>query len=163
MSQHEEFNLDRHISVEHMIDPTGKKWEIKKHRGSALVSARPNPDNVNAVIPKEFHGKWTSMAVLSDRIKGWLDMQWNKAEEAQRLSALRVGRSALQEKEVPVKKISPEASLAALDPEIIEELNIDLRTELERTADEEAELARAELAKKPVAKKKAKKKVAKKG
>lgn len=164
MSQHEEFNLDRHVSVGHMIDPTGKKWEIKAQRGTSLVRARPNPDHLNAVIPREFEGQWTSAATLKERINDWLNMQWNKAEEAQRLSALKQGRSVIKELIEPSpEKITPEESLAALDPEIIADLNIDLRTEMERTADEEAELARVALAEKPVVKKKAKKKVTKKG
>lgn len=125
----EAFNLDRKISMENMIDPTGKKWEIKGERGTALVQARPNPDRADAQIPDEFHGKWTSPTVLKERITVWLNKQWDKSDEAARLNALRAGRTSQSDLDLigpgahtAEPKQTPEESLASLDPEIAAEL-----------------------------------------
>lgn len=119
-----QFNLERKIAIENMVDPTGKQWVIKGERGTALVQARPDPDRADAQIPDAFHGKWTSPTVLKEKVVVWLNKQWDKSDEAVRLNALRAGRTAMAEKiEVPEEvKQTPEESLAALDPEIAAEL-----------------------------------------
>lgn len=114
--QAEVYNLDRQVSLENMIDPTGKKWEIHGSKGTALVHARPNPDRSDAQIPKQFSGQWTSPSVLKGRIVSWLKVQWNMSEEAARKAAFRAGRTTL-----PPKK-TPEESLAELPDEIKEDL-----------------------------------------
>lgn len=122
---HEQFNLDRKISVDNMVDPTGKKWEIHGRRGSALVHARPNPDRADAQIPKEFSGEWTSPQRLNDLIKAWLNRMWDKAEAAQLKAARRsqvLPDSELEYDEPEVVKQTPEESLASLDPAIAAEL-----------------------------------------
>jgi len=107
MAQHEQFNLDRHISEQHGVDPMGRKWEIHANRESSLVHARPNPDHPNASIPKEFDGKWTSTALLKEKIDVWIKQQWDKVDAANKpLSGKKVER------------ITPEMSLAALPDEI---------------------------------------------
>lgn len=164
MSQvHEQFNIDRHISMEHSIDPTGKKWEIKGERGSALVRAQPNPGSVVSIIPKEFAGQWTSAAVLKANITRWLNTQWDKSDEVKRLAALR-GKpveAAPVVEEVVEKKQTPEESLATLSPEIRAELG-DI---IERVVSDEEALATYESCLDPVEEKPAasKKKVTKKG
>lgn len=110
MSQHEKFDLDRQISLENSIDPTGKKWEIHGQRGSALVHVRPNPDREGAVIPKPLEGKWTSPSVLKEKIDVWLKTQWNASDK----SVLKAdGRKRAK---------SAKESLEALSKEVKEEL-----------------------------------------
>lgn len=77
----EVFNLERNLAEEKLIDPTGKKWEIKGERENGLVHARPNPDRVDAVIPDEFAGRWTSAALLRTKIINWLKKQWDMSEQ----------------------------------------------------------------------------------
>lgn len=113
MSTHEKFNLDRHISIENMIDPQGRKWEVHANRETALVHARPNPDRSDAQIPKEFSGQWTSAMVLKEIILVWLNRQWDKSDAA----AVKTERVEQAEKEA-VQKMTPEESLEALPDEI---------------------------------------------
>lgn len=145
---HEQFNLDRKISVENMVDPTGKKWEIHGKRGSALVHARPNPDRKDAQIPKEFAGDWTSPQRLKDLVKMWLNRMWDKAEAEQIKRARRsyMDESLLEfEKPEEVVKQTPEESLASLDPEIAAELGdvIEIKEETDGE-DKEEPVAEAE-------------------
>lgn len=119
----EAFNLERKTALDNYMDPTGKRWVIHGNRGSALVHARPDPDRADAVIPKEFAGKWTSPTVLKEKLEIWLNKQWDKSDEIARRNALRAGRKAMPlEEEVEEPKQTPEESLAALDPEIAAEL-----------------------------------------
>ncbi len=148
--QHEQFNLDRQISIENMIDPTGKKWEIKGKRGAGLVHARPNPDRADAQIPKEFKGQWTSSTTLRNLIITWLNKMWTQSERAA-LEASMKGKARVVEKEPVVEpKQTPEESLDALSPEIKAELG-----GLLRVAEPEVEEKEEP---KPVVKKKATKK-----
>jgi hypothetical protein len=160
----EAFNIDRVTSMQHNIDPTGKKWELKGERGSSLVHARPNPDRADAIIPKEFQGKWTSPGVLQEKITVWLNKQWDKSDEAIRVAALKAGRTKLVVEDSPAEaKQTPEESLAALDPAIAEELGDliqvetpqDVLDQMEKDADYEADMARKAI---QASKKKAKKK-----
>lgn len=123
---HEGFDLDRHVSIENMVDPTGKKWLIHAERGSALVHARPEPDRADAQIPKEFSGRWTSVTVLKEKMNIWLNRQWDHAdrviaERARKVAPL-TEDELLVEPEVKGNQQSAEESLAALDPEIAAEL-----------------------------------------
>jgi hypothetical protein len=111
------FNLERKTALENHIDPTGKKWEIKGNRGTALVHARPNPDRSDAQIPKAFTGQWTSPAALMEKINTWLGQQWDRSEAA----TARHDRAVQAEVEAPTK-VTPEESLAALPEEIKAEL-----------------------------------------
>jgi hypothetical protein len=139
----EVYNLERQTALENRIDPTGKKWVIKGNRESALVHARPDPDRVDAQIPKEFEGQWTSPSVLTEKIDTWLGRMWDKSDAAANKARLRA--HALLNEVEEAKKVTPQESLDALSDEIKEELGLDLRTEDERIADEEAEAARADL------------------
>jgi hypothetical protein len=115
--------LERQTALENSMDPTGKQWVIHGKKGSALVHARPNPDRTDAVIPKEFEGQWTSPTVLREKLTIWLNRQWDKSDEIARKNALKAGRKTIVEvTEVEEPKQTPEESLAALDPEIAEEL-----------------------------------------
>jgi hypothetical protein len=138
MAQHEHFNLDRHVSEQHKVDPLGKKWEIHGQRGTHLVHARPNPDRKDAIIPKDFEGKWTSASILEGKIKTWLSKQWDIAEEKARLAALKAGRATVDIIEEGLqeltKKKSPEESLAELPEEVKEELGQMLETDREKEA-----------------------------
>jgi hypothetical protein len=119
MSQHEQFDLNRQVSLENKIDPTGKKWEVHGERGTALVHARPNPDREDAVIPDSFKGKWTSPTVLREKIDVWLNQQWNKSDT----------KAHKADGKKRAKKVSAEESLDALPKEIKEELGDVLATE----------------------------------
>jgi hypothetical protein len=144
---HEQFNLNRKLSVENKVDPTGKKWTIHGERGSALVHARPEPDRVDAQIPKEFAGKWTSVAVLTEKIDTWLGRQWDHADRVT-LQNARKNAPLKQEELLPAEeKQTPEESLAALDPEIKAELGIE--------EEKEPEVVKPKASKKKASKKKA--------
>jgi hypothetical protein len=146
---HEQFNLNRKLSVENKVDPTGKKWTIHGERGSALVHARPEPDRSDAQIPKEFSGKWTSVAVLTEKIDTWLHRQWDHADRVA-LQNARKNAPLKQEELLPAEeKQTPEESLAALDPEIAAELGDVIAVE------EEPEVVKPKASKKKASKKKA--------
>lgn len=117
---HEKFNLDRKISMDNMIDPTGRKWDVKGERGSSLVHARPNPDRADALIPVQFKGRWTSPTVLREKIETWLNQQWDKSEAETLRRSQRAGIVELQQKQET--KQTPEESLAELPDEIKEVL-----------------------------------------
>lgn len=112
MQAHEQFDLDRHISIENSIDPLGRKWEIKGERGSSLVHARPNPDRADAIIPTDFSGQWTSPTKLRDRILLWLNKQWDASDK----KAVKTVRKEHADKQ------TQDESLAGLSKEIKEEL-----------------------------------------
>lgn len=128
-NQHEAFSVDRHVSIENYVDPHGRKWEIHGERGSALLHARPNPDRVDAVIPAEFSGKWTKKEDLMSRIKLYLNKEWDKVEAKNKPLSHIEARS----------KITPEESLAALDPEIVAELGDVLQEVTDAPDDEKGE------------------------
>jgi len=155
---HEQFNLDRHLSIENMVDPTGKKWIIKGERGSALVHARPEPDRSDYNIPKEFSGKWTSPTVLKELMDTWLNRQWDHADRVALAAARK--RAVITEAEmlpdvVEEPKQTPEESLAGLDPEIAAELGETIAIE------EPEEKKTPKVTKKKASKKKAAKKAGK--
>ena len=118
----EVYNLERQTALENRIDPTGKKWIIKGSRESALVHARPDPDRVDAQIPKVFSGQWTSPAVLVEKIDNWLISQWNASDAAANKARLKA--HALLNQVEEAKKITPEESLDALSDEIKQELGL---------------------------------------
>lgn len=119
----EVYNLERVTALENRIDPTGKKWVIKGNRESALVHARPDPDRVDAQIPKMFAGRWTSPSVLQLKIDGWLNREWDKSDAAANKSRLKA--HALLNQVEEAKKITPEEGLDALSDEIKQELGLD--------------------------------------
>jgi hypothetical protein len=145
---HEQFNLDRKISIENHIDPTGRKWEIKGERGSALVHVRPNPDREDAIIPREFGGKWTSPSVLNEKVVQWLENQWNKSDAEAIRRAQQANRTPLPQKVEEVK--TPEQSLEDLPDEIKEALG-----DIIAVKEPEDESIEEEKEKEPVAKTKA--------
>ncbi len=112
MQAHEQFDLDRHVSIENSVDPLGRKWEIKGERGSSLVHARPNPDRADATIPKDFAGQWTSPTVLREKILHWLNKQWDSSDKTV-VKAERAAHAAKQ---------TPEESLNSLPDEVKAEL-----------------------------------------
>jgi len=154
MSEHEKFNLDRQISIENYIDPTGKKWEIQGKRGSSLVHARPNPDHSNAVIPKAFKGQWTKTSALQELIKHWLNGQWDKSDRAN-LEASMKGKPRVEAAPVVEARQTPEESLAALDPAIVAELGDIIKAEEPEVDDKPKAVAAAMASKKKAPKKKA--------
>jgi len=119
----EVFNLERHTALENRIDPTGKKWVIKGNRESALVHARPDPDRLDAQIPKYFQGQWTSPTVLKDKITAWLNREWDKSDI--RANKARLAAHKVLHDVEEAKKITPEESLDALSDEIKQELGLD--------------------------------------
>lgn len=146
---HEQFNLDRKISIENHIDPTGRKWEIKGERGSSLVHVRPNPDREDAVIPRDFAGKWTSPSVLNDKVVQWLESQWNKSDQ-DAMRRARMANKVIPPAIEPEVEQTPEESLDGLSDEIKAELgDVIAVKEIEDESIEE------EKAKEPVAKTKA--------
>lgn len=112
MQAHEQFDLDRHISIENSVDPLGRKWEIKGERGSSLVHARPNPDREDAIIPKDFAGQWTSPTKLSEKITLWLNEQWDDSDK----KAVKAVRKEHADKQ------TQEESLSGLPEEVKKEL-----------------------------------------
>lgn len=139
----EAFNLDRKVNVAENIDPTGKKWEIKKvNKTGALYVAVPNPYHADFVCPKSFQGAWTQPSVLQEKISIWLNLQWDKAEKAQQRAGIVATQAKLAAKEAETKQ-TPEESMAALDPEIKAELEdvINAKSPEESKA-EEAEVGR---------------------
>lgn len=76
------FNLDREVNLQNNIDAEGKKWVIKKQRSNGLLFVRPEPDRVDAVIPKELQGLWTKHLLLEGAVKTYLTASWNKVEVA---------------------------------------------------------------------------------
>ena len=152
MAQHEQFNLERALSEENMVDPQGRKWEIKGEREHGLVHARPNPDRADAQIPADFSGRWTSPSLLKGKIERWISKQWDMAENAARTAGRKAHAAAVEATEVAKK--TAEESLAELPDEVKEVLGNIIAVK------EEEEEVKAET--KPATKKKvAKKKVTK--
>ncbi len=117
----EVYNLERATALKELIDPTGRKWEIKGQRGSSLVHARPNPDREDAQIPHAFAGQWTSPSVLKEKIDVWLSRAWDQSE----LAALKLDRkthaASVMTEEAIVKQTAQE-SIESLSEEIKAEL-----------------------------------------
>lgn len=103
--------LNRDEAIPKGIDPTGRKWVIKGERGTALVHARPDPDRADAIIPKEFEGRWTSPTILKEKLDLWLTRAWDRSDEAR----IKATRKAHAER---VEKKTAEESLAELPDEI---------------------------------------------
>lgn len=78
----DDFNLDREVSVEKNVDAMGRQWKIHINKANGLCYLRPEPDRVDAVIPKEMQGLWTKPSLLMPRLKQYLNDTWDKAEEA---------------------------------------------------------------------------------
>ncbi len=166
------FNLDRKVNMEENIDPTGKKWEIKKvNKSGALFLAVPNPYRADFVCPTPFAGSWTQPSVLQEKITAWLNQQWDKSEEAQKRVGIVATQAKLEAAQAESKQ-TPEESMAALDPVIAKALedvlNAKTKEEDEKAgegpeakADNNQEKTQAKASKKVVTKKKAK--VTKKG
>ena len=77
-----EFNLDREISIEKKVDAEGKKWVIHVNKQNGLCYLRPEPDRVDAVIPKELQGLWTKPSLLAPKLDIYLNQSWDKADRA---------------------------------------------------------------------------------
>lgn len=108
-----------------MVDPNGRKWEIKGERETGLVHARPNPDpGPRSIIPKAFSGKWTSAALLKSNIEDWLKKQWDAAEAA----TAQAGRAPLAEQAEVLNRKTAQESLDELPEEIKKELGDVLAT-----------------------------------
>ena len=120
----EAYNLERAIAEEKMVDPTGKRWEIKGERENGLVHARPDPDRKDAVIPEEFQGRWTSAALLKTKIQNWLKKQWDMSEAV----AMKNARKTQAAAESKAKQKTAEESLSELPDEIRESLGDILAT-----------------------------------
>ena len=89
------FDLDREAKLEANIDALGKKWEVKQRRGRALYITRPNPDRIDAVIPKEMEGEWTNTTLLTAQIQKYVQSSWHQADQAD-LKAERKRAAALE-------------------------------------------------------------------
>lgn len=77
-----EFSLDRELSIEKNVDATGKQWKIHVNRQNGLCYVRPEPDRVDAVIPKGLQGQWTRPSLLKVEIDKYLTESWDKADAA---------------------------------------------------------------------------------
>lgn len=98
--------LTREEAIAQNTDPTGRRWVIKNQRGSSLLIVRPDPDRKDAQIPAIFSGEWTGRVVLEEKIKIWLNRQWDASELAS-LKAERkvqVAKEATPEPKPPVAK-----------------------------------------------------------
>jgi hypothetical protein len=122
----EVFNLDRKVNMQENIDPTGKKWEVKKvNISGSLYVAVPNPYREDFVCPKEFAGSWTQPSILQEKITIWLNRQWDKAEAAQQRAGIVATQEKLAEK-LEETKITPQQSIDNLSPEVramVEDMN----------------------------------------
>jgi len=96
----ETFNLDRETNMQHNIDPTGRKWEIKQIKGTALFVGVPNPYRSDFVCPDEFEGRWTKPDLLMKQIKLYLTRAWDKSDEAK----MKAERKAQAAKEAAKKE-----------------------------------------------------------
>ena len=78
----ETFNLDREVSMERNVDAEGKKWVIHVNRQNGLCYLRPEPDRVDAIIPKDLQGLWTKPSLLQPKLEQYLKKTWDKADAA---------------------------------------------------------------------------------
>ncbi len=115
----DEFNLDREVALERNIDATGKKWVIHKRRSNGLLFVRPDPDRVDAVIPKPISGLWTKIVLLQNALDQYLNATWDKAEAAQKQAERKKqaakeveARNKASKKKVS-KKVADDAGTAA--------------------------------------------------
>lgn len=104
----ETFDLDRETNLKHNIDATGKKWVIHRQRSNGLLYVRPEPDRVDAVIPKELSGLWTKIGLLQSQLDLYLANSWEKADKAKAANE----RKAQAAKEAK-KKVADDAGKAA--------------------------------------------------
>lgn len=149
MSAPLEQGIDRRYSEKNNIDSHGRKWKMhssKQHPG--LVWARPDPDREDAVIPKQFEGKWTSKERLSKQIALYITADWNKAEAAMARAA-RVAQAAKEN-----QKIAPEP-----EPEVKQTAAESLDDLPQEIKDTLGDIIAVDEPKKKVTKKKATKKV----
>jgi hypothetical protein len=77
-----EFNLDREVSIQNKVDATGKKWNIHVNKQNGMCYVRPEPDRVDAVIPKPMQGLWTKPSLLEPVLVKYLNESWDQAEVA---------------------------------------------------------------------------------
>lgn len=91
----EEFNLDREVALERNVDALGKKWVIHKTKSNGMLFVRPDPDRVDAVIPKKLQGLWTKIGLLQTQLDLYLNETWDKAEKA-KLDAERKKQAAAE-------------------------------------------------------------------
>lgn len=89
------FDLNRENNIEALVDALGKKWEVHSNRQSGLCHASYKDAKENAVIPKEFAGKWTKPSLLITKMKGYVQKTWDNADKKQQ----RIEREALAEVE----------------------------------------------------------------
>ena len=102
----EKYDLDRETKIANCIDALDKKWEIKQERGRALYLVRPNPDRVDAVIPKNMAGLWTKVELLKAEIDKYVRQSWVEADIANQKAERK--RAVAREAKKNVKKITKE-------------------------------------------------------
>ena len=105
------FNLDREVNLQNNIDAEGKKWVIKKQRSNGLLFVRPEPDRVDAVIPKELQGLWTKHILLEGAVNSYLAASWDKAEAATKRKELK--EQAAKEQAALAKKAKNDTGKSA--------------------------------------------------
>lgn len=81
MSEQPTFDLNRENNIEALVDATGKKWKIHVNKQNGLCKARPEPDRVDAVIPKEFAGEWTKPSLLQPIIQNYVTKTWDQSAD----------------------------------------------------------------------------------
>jgi hypothetical protein len=87
--------LTRATAIPNNTDPQGRIWKIKFNRGSALLSAEPEPFRENFQCPAEMKGRYTSTKVLQEAITLYLNRAWDAADKA----AVKAERKAQAKKE----------------------------------------------------------------
>lgn len=114
----EEFNLDREVALERNIDALGKKWVIHKTKSNGMLFVRPDPDRVDAVIPKKLQGLWTKIGLLQAQLDLYLHETWDKADQA-KINAERKKQAAAEvaarnkAAKKDAKKVTDDAGTAA--------------------------------------------------
>lgn len=106
-----EFNLDREVSIRERVDAEGRKWAIHVNRQNGLAYIRPEPDRVDAVIPKGMIGLWTKPSLLDEQLIKYLGQSWDKAEKANADAERK--RQAAREYEAHVKAEAKRAETKA--------------------------------------------------
>jgi hypothetical protein len=93
--------LTRNEAIKNSTDPQGREWKVKFNRGTALLSAEPEPYRENFQVPMELVGKFTSTKQIGERIELYLNRAWDIADAA----ALKSERAAKSKSEAKRKAV----------------------------------------------------------
>jgi hypothetical protein len=105
------FSVEREVSIEKNVDPTGRKWNVVHLKGSALYEARPEPYRSDIVTPDEFEGRWTKPEMLLKQIRLYLNRAWDASDKAAEKAA-RQQQAAIEAAAMAKAEAKAEAALA---------------------------------------------------